>query len=182
MCVKCGNKKCDDCNPSCYNPDSSSSLTYDGPKFECTGNFTISPGDSLNDTLNTLFQAACIAAGNGGNFAIQYPILDEFGYRVNLAAGVPVSENITRVVVDRNLCSEDIIVTWVDLPVEIVQIPLDPVSYPSNASTLVMPWSNGNAPVITVPVGLPAGNYDCTLRFTTATCGTVDLPVRIIAS
>lgn len=183
MCVKCGSKKCDDCNPSCYNPDNTSSLDYDGAKFDCPGKFTINPGDSLNDVLTTFFNAICIGIGSGGNFAIQYPILeDAFGYRVNVAAGVPVTENITRVVVDRNLCSEDIIVSWVDLPVEVIQVPLDPVLYPSNASTLVMPWSNGNAPILTIPVALAAGNYDCTLRFTTATCGVVDLPVRIIAS
>lgn len=183
MCVKCGNKKCDDCNPSCYNPDSSSSLIYDGPKFECAGNFTISPGDSLNDTLNTLFQAACIAAGNGGNFSIQRPTLEEGGYvRVILPALVPVSEYIENVVIDRNLCSEDVIVSWVGLPPEIVQVPLDPATYVGNSSTIILPWSRGWAPVLTVPVGVPAGTYSAILRLTTASCGIVNLNVQIEVS
>jgi len=183
MCVKCGNKKCDDCNPSCYNPDSSSSLVYDGPKFECAGNFTISPGDSLNDTLNTLFQAACIGAGSGGNFAIQLPRLEEGNYvRVILPALVPVAEYIETVVIDRNLCSEDVIVSWVGLPVEIVQVPLPPASYPGKSSTLELPWSIGNAPVLTVPVGVPVGNYSAILRFTTTLCGIIDLNVQIDVS
>jgi len=182
MCVNCGNNSCSSCNESCYNPSSTSSLKYDGPKFNCPGKFTINPGDSLNDTLTTFFNAICFG-DSSGNFAIQLPILEDvLGYKINLPANVPVSENITRVIVDRNLCSEDIIVTWVNLPIQIVQIPLDPVLYPSNASTLVMPWSNGNAPVITVPVGISAGNYAAILRFTTASCGIVDLPINIVVS
>jgi len=183
MSVNCNNKKTDDCNPDSYNPDSSSSLVYDGPKFVCAGNFTISPGDSLNNTLSTLFQAACIAAGSGGNFSIQLPRLEEGGYvRVILPALVPVAEYLVTVSVDRNLCSEDVIVSWIGLPTEIVQVPLAPASYPSKSSTLQMPWSIGSAPVLTVPVGVPAGTYSATLRFTTTSCGIIDLNVQIEVS
>ncbi len=183
MCTKCGNIKCDECNPSCYNPDSTSALKYDGPPFNCPGLFDIKPGDSLNDALGSLMQAICDAneGGLGGNFYIQLPPLEEGGFvRVQLPADVPVNENLTPVMVDRNLCTEDIIVSWVNLPVEIVQVPLDPTTYPGSSSTLEGDWSRGLAPVITVPVGISAGVYtDSLLRLTSATCGTIDLPVQI---
>tara|TARA_R110000868_G_scaffold30239_1_gene112106 strand:+ start:3272 stop:3928 length:657 start_codon:yes stop_codon:yes gene_type:complete len=59
MCVNCGVSSCSSCNTDSYIPSNTSALKYDGPKFVCPTNFTVLPGASLNDMLNTLMEQIC---------------------------------------------------------------------------------------------------------------------------
>jgi hypothetical protein len=64
MCVNCGVSSCSSCNTNSYIPDSTSALKYDGPKFVCPTDFTVLPGASLNDMMNTLMEQICTNASS----------------------------------------------------------------------------------------------------------------------
>jgi len=66
MCVNCGVSSCSSCNTNSYIPDSTSALKYDGPKFVCPTDFTVLPGASLNDMMNTLMEQICTNSSGGG--------------------------------------------------------------------------------------------------------------------
>tara|TARA_R110000772_G_scaffold78768_2_gene168916 strand:- start:334 stop:927 length:594 start_codon:yes stop_codon:yes gene_type:complete len=188
MCGKCSNKSCSGCNADSYSPNSSSSLKYDGPKVECGNELEVQPGDSLNEVLNQLMENICVAGGIGGNFYIQLPLLEEGAWvRINIPPSVPINEYAKGVLIDRNACTEDVVVSWINLPSEFVQIPLDPITYPGVSSTIQAPWSRGVAPILTSATGIPAGTYRenngelMYLRFTSASCGIINLKVEISA-
>jgi hypothetical protein len=73
MCVNCG---CSSCNTNSYVPDNTSALKYDGPKFVCSPDFTVLPGASLNDMLNTLMQQVC---ANSNSLDFEHYLGEEFG-------------------------------------------------------------------------------------------------------
>jgi hypothetical protein len=73
MCVNCG---CSSCNTNSYVPDNTSALKYDGPKFVCSPDFTVLPGASLNDMLNTLMQQVC---ANSNSLDFEHYLGEDFG-------------------------------------------------------------------------------------------------------
>ena len=66
MCVNCGVSSCSSCNKDSYIPSNTSALKYDGPKFVCPTDFTVLPGASLNDMMNTLMEQICTNSSGGG--------------------------------------------------------------------------------------------------------------------
>lgn len=77
MCVNCGVSSCSSCNTNSYIPNSTSALKYDGPKFVCPPDFTVLPGASLNDMLNTLMEQICTNS-NSDDYFTHY-LGEEFG-------------------------------------------------------------------------------------------------------
>jgi hypothetical protein len=47
-------------------PSTTSALSYDGEKINCTGNFTFRPGDNINDIIKQLSAQVCANANAGG--------------------------------------------------------------------------------------------------------------------
>jgi hypothetical protein len=66
MCVNCGVSSCSSCNPKSYLPSNTSALKFDGNKFVCPTHFTLLPGQTLNETIQTLAEQICENANSGG--------------------------------------------------------------------------------------------------------------------
>lgn len=183
MCGTCGTISCGGCDENPSIPNVSSALAYDGAQINCPGNFTIMPGMNVNEIIATLAAQVCANASGGGgganNFKVLLPRLETGSSRVQLTGGLGPSSEDVDVWIDRNSCTEDVVLSFINLP----------AGFSTNIVTIAGNSTHSNVDVTVAPGALslswtpqaPA-TYLMDLQLSSATCGVIVLPVQIILS
>lgn len=183
MCGICGAVSCSGCNENPSIPNVSSALAYDGPQIDCPGNFTIRPGDNVNAIIAALAAQICANASGGGgganNFKVLLPRLETGSSRVQLTGGLGPSNVDVDVWLDRNSCTEDVVLSFINLP----------AGFSTNIVTIAGSSTHSNVDVTVAPGALSlswtpqiAATYLMDLELSSSTCGVIVLPVQIILS
>ncbi len=201
MCVNCGNISCSSCDGRPNVAKNTSDIKYDGSKFACGSNFVINKNQDLNKLIIDLSKSLCTALTNDPDypksFSIGMPPNDWeviesapfMGYyfavhvseEVGVGGSAPVIHNQDDFgiiglsgfpfTIDRNICSEDFTLNFINLPAGFSQGGGDGIiAYPHST------WE--------IPSDAISLDWDAVAEFTgiiileisTPTCGTIEVP------